>query len=133
MKSKKRIPPSTDFADSNWDDSPAQKRTSRICGFFVAMGALLLLSVCLIYWMQRLTDDKWVEVAARRDTVGRLNILLSTLKDEKTGQRGYFLTLNPSYLRPFDSAQTRIKKDLQQLAVGLGATQKAAPDFSHLL
>jgi len=133
MKSKKRIPPSTDFADSNWDDSPAQKRTSRIGGFFVAMGALLLLSICLIYWMQRLTDDKRAEVAARRDTVGRLNILLSTLKDAETGQRGYLLTLNPSYLRPFDSAQARIKKDLQQLAVGLDATQKAAPDFSHLL
>jgi PAS domain S-box-containing protein len=133
MKSKKRIPPSTDFADSNWDDSPAQKRTSRIGGFFVAMGALLLLSICLIYWMQRLTDDKRAEVAARRDTVGRLNILFSTLNDAETGQRGYLLTLNPSYLRPFDSAQARIKKDLQQLAVGLDATQKAAPDFSHLL
>ena len=83
--------------------------------------------------MQRLTDDKRAEVAARRDTVGRLNILFSTLKDAETGQRGYLLTLNPSYLRPFDSAQARIKKDLQQLAVGLDATQKAAPDFSHLL
>jgi CHASE3 domain sensor protein len=62
-----------------------------------------------------------------------LNILLSTLKDAETGQRGYLLTLNPSYLRPFDSAHERIKEDLQQLAAGLDATQKAAPDFSHLL
>ena len=74
------------------------------------MAALLLLSICLIYGMQSLTDDKRAEVAARRDTVGRLNILLSTLKDAETGQRGYLLTLNPSYLRPFDSAQERIKR-----------------------
>ena len=133
MKSKKRIPPSTDFADSGWNDLPAQKRRSRIGGFFLAMAALLFLSICLLYWMQSLTDDKRAEAAARRDTVGRLNILLSTLKDAETGQRGYLLTLNPSYLRPFDSAQARIKKDLEQLAVGLDATQKAAPDFSYLL
>ena len=85
MKSKKPIPPSTDSAESSWDDLPAQKRTSRIGGFFVAMAALLLLSVCLIYGMQSLTDGKRAEVAARRDTVGRLNILLSTLKDAETG------------------------------------------------
>jgi CHASE3 domain sensor protein len=132
MSSKHDLP-SADFADFGWTDLPAQKRTSRIAGFFVAIVAVLLLSICLIYWMQRLTDTKRAEVTARRNAVDRLNVLLSTLKDAETGQRGYLLSLNPSYLQPFNSAQDRIKKDLQQLAASLDATHKAAPDFSHLL
>lgn len=133
MKFNRRIPPSAYLADASWDDLPAQKKTSRIAGFFVAIAAVLLLSICLIDWMQRQTDTMRAEAAARRNTVDRLNVVLSTLKDAETGQRGYLLTLNPSYLQPFDSAQDRIKRDLQQLAAGLDATQKAAPDFSDLL
>jgi hypothetical protein len=72
MKSGKRFPPSSAFADSSWDDLPAQKRRSRIGGLFVAIASLLLLSICLVYWMQSLTNNKRAEVAARRDTVDRL-------------------------------------------------------------
>lgn len=122
-----------DLIDSSWSDLKAEKRTSRIGIFFFAIAALLVLSICLIYWMERGTDQKRGQVAARERTIDRLNVVLSTLKDAETGQRGYLLTLSQSYLEPFDSAQDRIKEDLRQMTGSLVAEQEESPNFSELI
>ena len=41
--------------------------------------------------------------------------LLGTLKDAETGQRGYLLTGDPSYLQPYRSAKARLKNDFARL------------------
>src|SRR5262249_16010740 len=41
--------------------------------------------------------------------------LLSTLKDAETGQRGYLLTGDPSYLQPHNEAAARVRDELAQL------------------
>ena len=44
-----------------------------------------------------------------------LTLLLSTLQDAETGQRGYLLTGDPSYLDPYDDARTRSDSLLGEL------------------
>ena len=41
--------------------------------------------------------------------------LLSTLKDAETGQRGYLLTGDASYLGPYDAARSRLDQDFTEL------------------
>ena len=44
--------------------------------------------------------------------------VLTDFTDMETGQRGYLLTENPSYLRPFTDAKGRIGADLATLRAG---------------
>jgi len=49
----------------------------------------------------------------------QLSGVLNDLTDMETGQRGYLLTDNPSYLQPYTGAQSRIDSDLARLRRGL--------------
>jgi CHASE3 domain sensor protein len=48
-----------------------------------------------------------------------LSNVLKDLTDMETGQRGYLLTENPSYLQPYTDAKGRIEADLASLRLGL--------------
>jgi CHASE3 domain sensor protein len=48
---------------------------------------------------------------------GDISGVLKDLTDMETGQRGYLLTDDPSYLRPFSDAKARIGTDLAGLCV----------------
>ena len=50
---------------------------------------------------------------------GRISAVLHDLTDMETGQRGYLLTDNPSYLHPYTEAKDRIAADFAGLRVGL--------------
>src|SRR3984893_6377299 len=45
--------------------------------------------------------------------------VLKDLTDMETGQRGYLLTENSSYLQPYADAKGRIETDIANLRVGL--------------
>jgi PAS domain S-box-containing protein len=47
--------------------------------------------------------------------VGQLDLILSTLKDAETGQRGYVLTGDPRYLEPYDAAVSVIDEQNARL------------------
>ena len=49
----------------------------------------------------------------------QLSRVLKDLTDMETGQRGYLLTENPSYLPPYTDAKGRIEADFSSLRVGL--------------
>jgi CHASE3 domain sensor protein len=48
-----------------------------------------------------------------------LSRVLRDLTDMETGQRGYLLTDNPSYLQPYNDAKGRIESDFSDLRAGL--------------
>jgi CHASE3 domain sensor protein len=48
-----------------------------------------------------------------------ISTVLKDLTDMETGQRGYLLTQNPSYLQPYSDAKARIAKDFASLRAGL--------------
>ena len=59
--------------------------------------------------------------------------LLLSLEDAETGQRGYLLTGNPTYLAPYETAQALLDRRLEQLAtVLLGADTDSAFHIEQL-
>ena len=44
--------------------------------------------------------------------------ILTDLTDMETGQRGYLLTADPSYLQPYNDAKNRIGTDFDRLVQG---------------
>ena len=59
----------------------------------------------------RANDD----LDAQRTVVRRLENLMSTLKDAETGQRGYLLTADPSYLKPYRDALAALPGEISVL------------------
>jgi signal transduction histidine kinase/DNA-binding response OmpR family regulator/CHASE3 domain sensor protein len=83
-------------------------------GLIAAILAILLVG----FSSQRASDSR--SEAAKRFThtfqvVEQLTLLVSTLKDAETGQRGYLLTGEEKYLGPFSSAQGELDLELKQL------------------
>jgi diguanylate cyclase (GGDEF)-like protein/PAS domain S-box-containing protein len=61
------------------------------------------------------------------EVIGKLSTLLSALKDAETGQRGYLLTGQESYLEPYSSGTQATKQDFQslrQLTIDSSSQQK---------
>src|ERR1700735_752244 len=82
--------------------------------FFVATGAVAYLN------FQTLKQDSALVVHSG-DTLTALEDVLSTVKDAETGQRGYLLTGNESYLQPYSAAA-------QEMGARLDALQRLTLD-----
>ncbi|MGI9114296.1 MAG: ATP-binding protein [Chthoniobacterales bacterium] len=70
----------------------------------------------------------------RRGAVTALDDLLITLQDAETGQRGYIITGDESYLEPFSSAESRLQADtahVRQMS-GLGITPADVAQLNDL-
>src|SRR5438034_8515137 len=53
-----------------------------------------------------------------------ISSVLKDLTDMETGQRGYLLTANPSYLQPYTEAKSRIGIDIAALRAGLANRER---------
>jgi CHASE3 domain sensor protein len=87
----------------------------------IAAGFLILVLAGLA-----LLGAAWTTASAERLSTHSLQVrqmlgeLFSTVQDAETGQRGYLLTSNPSYLMPFTKAQASLPKIEQELRTLLG-------------
>lgn len=59
---------------------------------------------------------------AEADAAIALETVEQTLLDAETGQRGFLLTQDPTYLQPYDAAKAGIGKNLDDLQIKLGST-----------
>ncbi len=89
---------------------------------------MLLAGTALYYRDSNLIQRARLEVEGLNQAAQTNEAFLSSLKDVETGQRGYLLTGDPKYLRPYHSA----KKELPTLASALG-TELRAPDQAERL
>jgi two-component system CheB/CheR fusion protein len=80
---------------------------SAAVGFGLAMLSLVAGGALGIANIRRVSDHSR-DVAHTHAVLEHLELLLSTLKDAETGQRGYLLTGDASYLKPYDEAVTRV-------------------------
>lgn len=90
------------------------KRITRIgywlvLAFTVANGAITFLNLRTIVESDRRVDRT-------REVVHELERLLSTLKDAETGQRGFLLTGEDEYLKPYHDARAEIAASLDRVA-----------------
>jgi len=63
------------------------------------------------------------EVTHSYDILGKLNTLLSTIKDAETGQRGFIITGRTSYLEPYFAALEQFKQNISALKLLLSDNQ----------
>ncbi|MCU1296015.1 MAG: hypothetical protein JWO91_293 [Acidobacteriaceae bacterium] len=82
---------------------------------FMALNAFL--SINHLKQMQKLTAVTFESSMIQAD----ISCLLNDLTDMETGQRGYLLTENPSYLKPYIDAKGRIETDFARLRVALAS------------
>jgi signal transduction histidine kinase len=91
-------------------------RTSRGPLALMAVGALaLLIIIGTATWLAVVTTELSADVLQARAARTAASDELETMLDAETGQRGYLLTGDSSYLEPYTRAQARAAADLAQL------------------
>ena len=85
-----------------------------------ALVAFLLVNLVVSY--QGLQDIVASQAGVRRatDNLNAINAVFSALQDAETGQRGYLLTGDETYLKPFESALARLPAEREQLDAVVG-------------
>jgi PAS domain S-box-containing protein len=82
---------------------------------FLSMALLLIATVAGTYWIGNLAIQDSRTIGNVHASIDQLNDVLSTYKDAETGQRGYLLTHEESYLVPYQSALNLIPAQLANL------------------
>jgi CheY-like chemotaxis protein/CHASE3 domain sensor protein len=91
---------------------PLPPRT--LAGFLLAVVAVAIVAV-LSYQSLQSTVDTSQNLAKTVDVLSQLDGLLSTLKDAETGQRGYLLTGEDSYLEPYTDAKAALAGEFRAM------------------
>ena len=94
------------------------RKASRI---WIAIGmgllaAILAINAGVAYQNTRRVHDSAAQVAHTHEVMDALESLFSTIKDAETGQRGYLITGEEVYLRPYNEALARYRAELEQVA-----------------
>src|SRR5471032_543830 len=75
-----------------------------LIGFSLAVVAVIIIALLSFQSLQTSTATAR-ELTQSVEVLGRIQALLSTLKDAETGQRGYLLTGEEAYLSPYTDAK----------------------------
>jgi CheY-like chemotaxis protein/CHASE3 domain sensor protein len=90
-----------------------------LMGFLLAVVAVVLIAL-LSYQSLQTTTNTARSLTQSVDVLRRLQALLSTLKDAETGQRGFLLTGEESYLTPYTDAKDALPDEVKALRALLG-------------
>ncbi|MGE0151695.1 MAG: CHASE3 domain-containing protein [Reyranellaceae bacterium] len=77
---------------------------------------LVALATYLTVYFSDASDRAYAQVVHTYEVIDTAQGLLSDLQDAETGFRGYVITLNPTYLDPYNQATTRIPQRLNRLS-----------------
>ena len=91
------------------------KASHKIIASLTGAGLLVALAVATSFWSFRQIEDSAAMRKHSRVVLSSSNSLLSELKDAETGQRGYVLTGDESFLQPYLAVRTDITKHVQEL------------------
>jgi CheY-like chemotaxis protein/CHASE3 domain sensor protein len=85
-----------------------------LAGFSLAVVAVVIVAL-LGYQSLQSTVSSSQSLAKTVEVLSELDGLLSTLKDAETGQRGYLLTGEESYLQPYNDAKTAMAGEFRAM------------------
>lgn len=111
----------------------AEKRIS--IGFLIALLIFGLISINSYRSIDRFVIDN-DSVTHTRAVIGNLREVLSLLKDAETGQRGFIITGNSSYLEPYKKGIVEVKgriDELHRLTAGDKEQQKMIQELELLV
>jgi CheY-like chemotaxis protein/signal transduction histidine kinase len=83
-----------------------------LIGFVLAVIAVVIIAL-LSYQSLQATTGSNASLTQSIEVLGRLEALLSTLKDAETGQRGFLLTGEESYLAPYTDAKEALPGEIK--------------------
>ena len=86
-----------------------------VLGVFLLTGAVVVASTVVTFWFGNRVLRAHAREQLRRTAIARLDRLESLMKDAETGQRGFIITGNDTYLEPFRAATERLPDELEQL------------------
>ena len=87
----------------------------RVAGGFGLASAILVLIGVISYQNTRILIDNNNQVQKTQEKINKLEELLSEMKDAETGQRGYILTGQESYLEPYQAVVGNIEQKIVEL------------------
>jgi PAS domain S-box-containing protein len=87
-----------------------------ILAVFLVTGAVVVASTFITFWFGNRVLETHRREQIRREGISQLDQLESLLKDTETGQRGFIITGDESYLQPFHDASERLPRDLDRLS-----------------
>ncbi len=87
----------------------------KVAGGFGLASAILVLIGVVSYQNTRVLIHTNNHVKKTQEKINRLEQLLSDVKDAETGQRGYILTGEKRYLRPYQEALANIEPEIEDL------------------
>lgn len=95
----------------------------KIAGAIVVAAILLLLGFLQAQQFGE-ADELRKRIFQSFETRAQIEALLSTHQDIETGQRGYVLTGNASFLEPYEQARPRLAPQMERLEEGLGSNSR---------
>ena len=84
--------------------------------FLFALAALAAI-LGLAYWDWREFKTAGIRVQETENSLLRMEVILSTMKDAETGQRGFLITGDDRYLEPYTAAKRNIARELANVDV----------------
>lgn len=90
-----------------------KSRTMAVSLPFALLAALVLIGINEVGHMR--SQQAVEEMSQGQQTRNAVNRLLQSMLDAETGQRGYLLTGNESYLEPYDKAVVTVQTNLDEL------------------
>jgi PAS domain S-box-containing protein len=97
----------------NPDPSSVNQASDKVRLFFVLMSAVLILGIAASYFAGRAALESIGRIREFDAAIEAIQDLRSTVQDAETGQRGYLLTRQASYLGPYEEALATIQPRLQ--------------------
>ena len=91
------------------------KASHKIGGFLAGMVLLVALGIASVFWAFRQLEVATETRSHSERALSSANALLSELKDAETGQRGYVITGDKTFLGPYLSARNSIRAHLEEL------------------
>jgi PAS domain S-box-containing protein len=91
------------------------KSRRKIASTFVGVGCLLVVSVAVAYIVGMRALQLNRELSRESNVMRKVERFVSALKDTETGQRGYLLTGDEEYLKPYNVGRGEVSKATEEL------------------
>ena len=99
-----------------------QTRSDLVLSLSLSVIAIFfVISGLLSYDRIKTLNDDFAQVQQTHEVILNLNELLSTVKDAETGQRGYVLTGDETYLEPYNAAITHLDEETLKVRTLIGS------------
>jgi PAS domain S-box-containing protein len=107
----------------------------KLVSTFVGVGCLLAVSIAVAYIIGLRALQLNRELSRESDVMRKVERFVSALKDTETGQRGYLLTGDEEYLKPYNVGRGEVRtatEELQRLAASGDLPDNAVQGLTNL-